>query len=107
MQDETDFSLVEVLEATERQIRIAKGKGRNKWECAAPKIIKAARKANHRIHSMSEQWFDPHNLQTIIVSYVSDGTKTSTSFNSGDTVPSCDICQVALVEDLCDNDNPC
>jgi hypothetical protein len=77
--------------------------------CAAPKLIAAMQQLGHKPHYLTEQWYLPPNSKakrtTVSIKYSKttyDVTKiVREEFKPGDTVPSCETCQITLPALLC------
>lgn len=55
----TPFELVESFQESESQARKLAESGREKRECAAPKLLQKGGAAGHKIRAMSECYFSP------------------------------------------------
>lgn len=83
----------------------------SKWECAAPKCIQKCNGDGHKPVVLTETYFSPLAGDSVKVTYSEtkpDATGTlvtqmvTKEFGSGDSVPSCDRCQVLLPGMTCD-----
>ncbi|WP_141621454.1 hypothetical protein [Myxococcus sp. AB036A] len=88
--------------------------GREKWECAAPKLLQNGGTAGHKVRAMSERYFSPMlSPETVSVEYSrqeegdAEPRKVKQAFGHGESVPSCKECQVLTPEMLCDNSKEC
>jgi len=107
----TSFTLVESFQMTERQALRLKGMPRNKWECAAPKLLLEGGAGGHKVRTVSERFFAPFSEQLVKVPHRrSEKMRTqrvTMAFGHGESVPSCDTCQRLMPEMLCDNQKEC
>jgi len=86
-------------------------KAGSKWECAAPKCIQKCNGDGHKPVALTEVYFSPITDDSVTVTYSEtkpDATgalvteMVTKEFGSGDSVPSCDRCQVLLPGMTCD-----
>ncbi|WIG92989.1 PAAR-like domain-containing protein [Myxococcus sp. SDU36] len=110
----TPFELVESFQKSESQARKLAESGREKWECAAPKLLQKGGAAGHKLRAMSERYFSPmRSPETVSVEYSrqdegdAEPRKVKQAFGHGESVPSCKECQVLTPEMLCDNSKEC
>jgi|GEM_PF-3145756 len=107
----TPFKLVEGFQASERQITGLQYLGRDKWECAAPKLFQAGGDMGHKLRAISERYFSPILAFTVTVEYSrtdEKGTRqVKEEFGHGNSVPSCDTCKKLTPEMLCNNHKEC
>jgi hypothetical protein len=109
----TPFELVESFQKSESQAKKLAESGREKWECAAPKLLQNGGAAGHKVRSMSERYFSPMLPATVGVEYSRKGDgdaeprKVKQEFGHGESVPSCEACQSLTPEMLCDNSKEC
>lgn len=100
------FTLVSAFTMSDRQAaRVAKLN--RKWTCAAPKLLQAGGANGHKVASISERWYSPMGSPTSLISFQKDGQSVKQVFESGETVPSCELCQELVPEMVCDNNAPC
>ncbi|NTX60145.1 DUF4150 domain-containing protein [Myxococcus sp. CA051A] len=107
----TPFELVEGFQTSEHQIGEMKRLGRDKWECAAPKLLQAGGSNGHKLRAMSERYFSPFLPLTVSVEYSRTDEQATRQvkgeFGHGESVPSCDACQKLTPEMLCHNHKEC
>ncbi|MFY2558505.1 PAAR-like domain-containing protein [Corallococcus terminator] len=107
----TRFTLVESFRASESQMKELLNQGRDKWECAAPKILQAGGASGHQVKAMSERYFSPIMTSTVGVAFsvmdVNGARSVEKEFSHGESVPSCDTCQRLLPEMLCNHSKEC
>lgn len=107
----TPFTRVESFSASESQMKGLLSQGREKWECAAPKILQAGGASGHQVQAMSERYFSPIMNATVGVTFgVMDANgvrSVEKEFSHGESVPSCDTCQRLLPEMLCNHSKEC
>ncbi|NTX02657.1 PAAR-like domain-containing protein [Myxococcus sp. CA040A] len=107
----TPFELVEGFQMSQRQREGLATEGRQKWECAAPKLLQAGGAGGHKVRTMSERFFTP--LQRTAVEVMHQRTTNNSSrrepveFGHGETVPSCETCQKLIPEMLCESHKEC
>ena len=109
----TPFTLVASFQKSESQAKKRVESGREKWECAAPKLPQGGGAAGHKVRAMSERYFSPMLPTTVGVKYSRKDKddavprKVKQDFCHGESVPSCETCQSLAPEMLCDNDKEC
>ncbi|MCP3170193.1 DUF4150 domain-containing protein [Myxococcus qinghaiensis] len=107
----TPFTLVQSFRASESQMKELLSQGRDKWECAAPKIIQAGGASGHQVKAMSERYFSPITNATVGVTFsfmdANGARSVEKQFSHGESVPSCDTCQTLLPEMLCNHSKEC
>lgn len=100
------FTLVTSFTLSARQAGIVAELGRE-WTCAAPKLLQSGGANGHKVKSISERWYSPMGGPTSLISFLKNGEKVAQRFESGETVPSCEVCQELVPEMVCDNNAPC
>ncbi|MFY2556805.1 PAAR-like domain-containing protein [Corallococcus terminator] len=108
----TPFQRIDDFRPSENQVQSIKGQSRNKWECAAPKLLQAAGAGGHKARTMSERYFSPileHQVKVTYSHTSNHGTEPAQEgkFGHGESVPSCTTCQELLPEMLCANQEEC
>jgi hypothetical protein len=110
----TPFTSASSFTMSENQLAKVTGmiarKERGAWECAAPKLMQAGGVDGHKVKTLSERWYAPAGGM-VSVSYSRTEGKTTIAgpetFAHGESVPSCEACQVLVPEMLCDNEKEC
>ncbi|HLL03343.1 MAG TPA: PAAR-like domain-containing protein [Myxococcaceae bacterium] len=110
------FTHVERFEPSEIQkpwlklLQKSEEDGLPKWECAAPQLI--ANAGGHKIGAMSERFYSPLGGATSPITVMhKESTGQSRphikNYSHGESVPSCEKCQVLLPAMLCENKKEC
>ena len=107
----TPFESIEGFQISQRQREGLEKEQRQKWECAAPKLLQAGGAGGHKVRTMSERFFSPLLDTTVAVFHErtenSAPRRESVEFGHGQTVPSCETCQKLIPEMLCENQKEC
>jgi hypothetical protein len=109
----TPFEPIEGFQMSQCQKEGLEIERRQKWECAAPKLLQAGGAGGHKVRTMSERFFSPLLNTTVAVVHErtenenSAPMRESVEFGHGQTVPSCETCQKHIPEMLCENHKEC